>query len=218
MIHTYSLIHDDLPAMDDDDIRRGQPSNHRQYDEATAILAGDALIALAFEVLARDTRGPAEAAACVIALAAAAGATQLVGGQADDLAFEFSNPDVEMLQEIHRRKTGALLAISVKLGGLTAGATAEQLRYLEIYGEHLGLAFQIADDLLDLRGEQVKMGKRTQKDLDQGKLTYPQVLGVEQSEIRARQLVEAAVGAIQPLGRAGELLETMARYVIERTN
>ncbi len=182
MIHTYSLIHDDLPAMDDDDLRRGRPSCHIEFDEATAILAGDALIPLAFEVISRDTHPAAVAVDCVSALARAAGASRLVGGQADDLLLQFSNPNLETLERIHRRKTGALLAVSLQLGALTAKAGRENTDSLIIYGKHLGLAFQIVDDLLDLRGSQAKMGKRTGKDANQGKLTYPAVIGEEESE------------------------------------
>lgn len=217
MIHTYSLIHDDLPAMDDDDIRRGQPTCHIQFDEATAILAGDALIPRAFEILATEIKTPAVIAESCRVLAKASGASNLVGGQVDDLAHEFGGGDVELLQRIHNRKTGALLVVSLQLGAISAGASAEQLLSLEKYGKHLGLAFQIVDDLLDLRGDQVKMGKRTQKDSQQGKLTYPAVLGVRESEARAQQMADVAVESLQPFGASAEPLIFLARFVVERS-
>ena len=217
MIHTYSLIHDDLPAMDDDDMRRGRPSCHIKFDEATAILAGDALIPLAFEVMGRDTQPESVARDCVVALATAAGAARLVGGQADDLAMENGAPDIETLERIHRRKTGALLTVSLELGGRIAQTSPEKVGCLINFGKHLGLAFQIVDDLLDLRGSQAKMGKRTGKDAERGKLTYPAVLGVEQSELRARENADAAIASLANFGDAARHLESIARFVVERT-
>lgn len=217
MIHTYSLIHDDLPAMDDDDMRRGRPSCHVQFDEATAILAGDALIPLAFEVIIKHTQPVEIASRCVATLAHAAGGSQLVGGQVDDLACEFTSPDVEILEKIHRRKTGALLAVSLEMGGIIAGASPENLDRLLNFGKHLGLAFQIVDDLLDLRGEQAKMGKRTGKDAEQGKMTYPTVLGEAQSEQRANEMIQQAITSLEPFGAAAEPLRRIARFVIQRT-
>ena len=218
MIHNYSLIHDDLPAMDDDDMRRGRPTCHIQFDEATAILAGDALIPLAFEIIARDIRPATVALECVAALARACGATQMVGGQADDLGLQFSAPNVESLEKIHNRKTGALLSVSLELGAITAGATAKNRQSLIIYGNRLGLAFQIADDLLDLRGSPAKMGKRTGKDADRGKLTYPSVLGEQQSEVRAQAMADAAIAALAPFGDAALPLIQLARFVVDRTH
>ncbi len=217
MIHNYSLIHDDLPAMDNDDIRRGRPTCHIEFDEATAILAGDALIPLAFEIISRDTQPADVAINCVSALARAAGASHLVGGQADDLNLQFSSPDLESLERIHRRKTGALLSVSLELGAITAGASRENTKSLINYGKHLGLAFQIVDDLLDLRGSQAKMGKRIGKDADQGKLTYPAVLGEEQSEVRAHEMAAAAIAALEPFGELARPLATLARFVVDRT-
>ncbi|MEM7453188.1 MAG: polyprenyl synthetase family protein [Planctomycetota bacterium] len=217
MIHAYSLIHDDLPAMDDDDLRRGRPSCHIQFDEATAILAGDALIPLAFEVVSRDIQPPETAAKCVAILARAAGGARLVGGQVDDLAGDSTFDSLEDLEKIHRRKTGALLTVSLEMGGITAGAGRQQLESLTNYGNHLGLAFQIVDDLLDLRGEQAKMGKRTGKDESKGKLTYPSLLGETQSEQRARELIDAAIEAVSSLGSGARPLEQIARVVIERS-
>lgn len=216
MIHAYSLIHDDLPAMDDDDLRRGRPTNHRVFGEATAILAGDALLTRAFEILARDVRPPAVAAACCAALAEAAGASALVGGQVDDLAAETSGGDLRRLESIHARKTGAMLNVSLRLGALAAQASASQILALEEYGRRLGLAFQILDDLLDVRGDEVTIGKRVGKDSARGKLTFPGLLGVEESRRRAEMLIAEARQALAPLGSAAEGLDVLALYVLER--
>jgi geranylgeranyl diphosphate synthase type II len=228
MIHAYSLIHDDLPAMDNDDLRRGQPTTHRKFDEATAILAGDGLLTLAFGVLARRCESPQLAAASCAELATAAGIAGMVGGQADDLAAEgrFTNqhsaeqpadpPNAQTMQSIHERKTGAMIRVSLRLGGLAAGANARQLAALDDYGAAVGLAFQIADDLLDVEGTEVETGKRVGKDVCLGKMTYPSFYGVETSRQMATQLIERAVGAIQPFGTAAGKLEALARYVLER--
>lgn len=218
MIHNYSLVHDDLPAMDDDDVRRGRPTCHRQFDEATAILVGDALIPLAFEIIARETRPTDVALRSIQVLAQASGATALVGGQAEDLSQQFSKPDYHVLEQIHRRKTGALLTASLELGALSAQADKKSLDSLKIYGKHLGLAFQIADDLLDLKGSQDKMGKKTGKDSDRGKLTYPAVLGVTESEARAQEMAEAAIAALKPFGSAAAPLQQLAHFVVNRTH
>lgn len=215
MVHTYSLIHDDLPAMDDDDMRRGRPSCHAAFDEATAILAGDALLARAFEILAKDLP-PAIAARCVAELGAAAGATALVGGQADDLAGEFSEAGVNELEHIHRRKTGAMFRASLRLGGIVAEASEDQLAALDTYGKSLGLAFQITDDLLDVRGDAAEMGKRVAKDSGRGKLTFPALLGAEASQRRARELIDEACAAAVQLGPTAAPLHSLARYVLER--
>jgi len=216
MIHNYSLIHDDLPAMDDDDLRRGRPTCHIAFDEATAVLAGDALIPMAFEVLVKHIRPSHIAAQCVAALAHAAGPSQLVGGQADDLGFQFADADLRSLEHIHRRKTGALISVSLKLGGLIAGATPEKLQSLTDYGKHLGLAFQIVDDLLDLQGSQAKMGKKAGKDAGLGKLTYPALIGAEQSQTRAAEMSQAASDALEPFGDQAEPLRLLARFVVDR--
>jgi geranylgeranyl diphosphate synthase type II len=218
MIHNYSLIHDDLPAMDDDELRRGRPTCHVKFDEATAILAGDALIPLAFETIIANTRPVEAAAQCVHELAIAAGPSQLVGGQADDLRLQFAEPNLAALEKIHRRKTGALLAVSLKIGGITAGATVEQLDSLVQYGKHLGLAFQIVDDLLDLRGNPDKMGKRTGKDAAAGKQTYPAVIGEQASRQRAQEMADKAVAAIEGFGEIALPLRSLANFVINRTH
>lgn len=216
MIHTYSLIHDDLPAMDDDDMRRGRPTCHAKFGEAMGILAGDALLTKAFEVLAGDLSDKTVAAACCAELARAAGPSGMVGGQVDDLAAEFQDNDLEHLEHIHRRKTGAMFLVSLRLGGLVAGASGEQVAALTIYGSNLGLAFQIADDLLDVRGDESAMGKRIGKDSDRGKLTFPALLGVDESTRRAQQLIDEACNALAIFGPAGTQLESLARYVLER--
>jgi geranylgeranyl diphosphate synthase type II len=216
LVHTYSLIHDDLPAMDDDDLRRGRPTCHKAFDEATAILAGDGLLTLAFE-LAAQVR-PAEAAvACVRALAEGAGPAGMVGGQMADLQAEGrDDPTLDALESIHRRKTGALLRASLRMGGLAAGADAVRLRALDDYGRAVGLAFQIIDDLLDVQGDEAKMGKRVKKDSQLGKWTYPGLLGIEGSRRRARQLADEAVAALAPLGGRGERLRALALDLLER--
>ncbi len=216
MVHTYSLIHDDLPAMDDDDLRRGRPTCHKAFDEATAVLAGDALLTLAFEVVLRDTR-PEAAARCALALAEAAGPSGMVGGQMADLEAEGrDDANVEALEAIHRRKTGALLRAALRMGGLVAGAPEASLRALDVYGHAVGLAFQIVDDLLDVQGDEAKLGKRVGKDSGLGKWTYPGLLGVEGSRARARQLADEAVAALAPLGGRGDRLRALAVQLLER--
>ncbi len=227
MVHAYSLIHDDLPAMDDDDLRRGRPTCHKKFGEALAILAGDALLALAFETLAEGVRPASTAARCCAALGQAAGPCQLVGGQADDILGALVDPStmstdepgeetVALVESIHRRKTGGMIRVSVHLGGLVAGADDGQLAALDRFAGCLGLAFQITDDLLDVQGVEAQVGKRVQKDKDQGTLTFPRLLGIDRSVRRAEELVDDACAAIRPLGQEAECLEAMARYVLER--
>ncbi len=221
MVHAYSLVHDDLPAMDDDDLRRGRPTCHKEFDEATAILAGDALLALAFEVLATEVRPAETAVACCAALAQAAGRCQLVGGQADDMHPPRPGqlePEaaLEAIEAIHVRKTGALMRVSLRLGGLCAGASARQLAALDRYGCSVGLAFQIADDLLDVMSNAHALGKRVGKDAAQGKLTFPGLLGIEASRRRAEQLIDEACKTLAPFGSAADGLASLARFVLER--
>ena len=218
MIHAYSLVHDDLPAMDDDDLRRGRPTCHKAFGEALAILAGDALLTLAFEVLAKDIQPPEVAAQCCALLGRAAGCSALVGGQADDLAGQFSDGGLEALEAIHRRKTGAMMLVSLQLGATVAGADARQLAALTDYGQCLGLAFQITDDLLDVRGETAAMGKRVGKDSDRGKLTFPGILGIEESTRRAEALVAQACTALEPLEPGAHGLQALAHYVLTRNH
>lgn len=239
LIHTYSLIHDDLPAMDDDDLRRGRPTNHVVYGEATAILAGDALLTKAFEIVASDIRPSETAAACCVDLAAAAGACGMVGGQVADLAVSGATgkmpgavcvqnaqpataqsipeaDQLEALEAIHRKKTGRLITAALITGARVAGADGTMVAMLEHYGACIGLAFQIADDLLDVSGDTEKTGKTINKDLVQGKLTYPAVLGVSESRDRAERLVNEACQTIAPLGAAGRELGDLARFIVER--
>jgi geranylgeranyl diphosphate synthase type II len=217
MVHTYSLIHDDLPAMDDDDLRRGRPTCHKAFDEATAILAGDALLTLAFEVVATHTRPDAAAVGCVRVLAESAGAVGMVGGQMADLLAEGrSDGTAEALEAIHRRKTGALLRAALRMGAIIAGADAPRRAALDSYGRAVGLAFQIVDDLLDVQGDETKLGKRVGKDSELGKWTYPGFWGVDESRRRARQLADEAIAALAPLGSGGDRLRLLALDLLER--
>lgn len=216
-VHAYSLIHDDLPAMDDDDLRRGRPTVHRQFDEATAILAGDALLALAFETVAG---GPTGAAGC-LELARAAGPAALVGGQADDLAGAQRAPAetpaaLQHLEQIHRRKTGAMINVSLRLGAMSAGAGGEQIAGLTSYGDAIGLLFQVTDDLLDATGDEAAVGKRIGKDSDAGKLTYPGLIGVEASRDYAGKLADQATAALGGFGPEAEPLRDLSRQILQR--
>ncbi|QFU00064.1 Farnesyl diphosphate synthase [Halomonas sp. THAF5a] len=215
LIHAYSLVHDDLPAMDDDDLRRGQPTVHRAYDEATAILAGDALQALAFEVLA--TSKHPRTGALVAGLARAAGRDGMVAGQALDLAAVGGQPDVTALATMHGHKTGALIRAAVRLGGLIAVDEHDpRLAALDAYADAIGLAFQIHDDVLDVTGDTATLGKTSGADAARAKPTYPSLLGLEGARRRARDLVEAGVAALAPLGEGAAPLADLARYMIER--
>ena len=217
MVHTYSLIHDDLPAMDNDDLRRGRPTNHIVFGEALAILAGDGLLTLAFEVLARDVAPAATAAACCADLARAAGIAGMVGGQVADLEAEGRTvATLEELESIHRRKTGALLASSLTLGARIARASNEDVHRLASFGRCLGLAFQITDDILDVCGTAQSMGKSVQKDATRGKLTYPSLLGEEASVLRAQCQIAEACEWIKPFGDRGRRLDALAQFVLER--
>lgn len=219
MIHAYSLIHDDLPAMDDDDLRRGRPTVHIQFDEATAILAGDALQALAFGVLAKSIRDPLVAVQAIRTLALAAGPEALVGGQADDLAAESGGlRTIETLERIHRRKTGALFAASLRIGGLVAGANETQLLALDRYADNVGLAFQVVDDLLDATATVADLGKRSGKDSSRGKLTYPGLLGIEASREYAKRLLNQAKIEVGVFNHASWRLIWLADFVLARTS
>ena len=222
LIHTYSLIHDDLPAMDDDDLRRGRATCHKAFDEATAILAGDGLLTLAFELVAREVSPPAAALRCVRILAEAAGPSGMVGGQMADLQAEEQALDrgnqgsLVELEAIHRRKTGALLRAPLVMGAVLGGAPQAEEDALDRYGRAVGLAFQIIDDLLDVQGDETKLGKRVGKDTELGKWTYPRFLGVDGSRRRAQQLADEAVSAIAPLGARGHRLRELALALLER--
>lgn len=216
MVHAYSLVHDDLPSMDDDDLRRGQPTCHKKFGEAMAILTGDALLAMAFDALARGIQPPEVAAACCAALAEAAGPCHMVGGQVDDVAAAGTDGGIDELVSIHNRKTGAMIQVSLRLGALVAGADREQSAAVEQYGRRLGLAFQITDDLLDVRSNETATGKRVGKDVDRGKLTFPGLLGVDESTRRAARLIAEACEALAPLGTRADNLAVLARYVLAR--
>jgi geranylgeranyl diphosphate synthase type II len=222
MIHAYSLIHDDLPAMDDDDLRRGQPTCHKKFGEALAILAGDALLTMAFGMLA-EGYPERTAAACCRELARAVGAAGMVGGQVDDLAWEQAGQrNVEGLEYLHLRKTGALIRASLRLGALAAFAQrscpppAKLLEQLDGYGRCLGLAFQIVDDLLDVEGDAEQTGKRVGKDAARGKLTYPSLLGVQESRRRAERLCVEAGEYLKHLGADHHLLMALVPWIVNR--
>lgn len=217
LIHTFSLVHDDLPAMDNDDLRRGRPTNHKVYGEAMAILAGDGMTTLAFELIARHA-APATAAAQVAELARASGPEGMIGGQVLDMDSEQRKLSLEDLQHLHRLKTGALLTASCRLGAIAAEAPAGTLAALTSFGQHLGLAFQIIDDCLDVTSTPEQMGKATNKDAAKGKNTYPQLLGLEKAKSEAQRALEAALVDLGPLGPAADGLRAIARFVVERKN
>lgn len=216
-IHTYSLIHDDLPAMDNDDLRRGKPTCHKAFDEATAILAGDALLNLGFQVLIEgiELHGMPMAHAAR-AIGDATGIGGMVTGQMLDLEAEHIQPSPERVEEIHRNKTGAFLRACVLAGGHAAGADAEQVKLLSSFGEGIGLAFQIVDDLLDLEQTTEQLGKRAHKDEEHHKLTYPAVFGVEESHRKAERLTQQAEESLVPFGEAAVALRAAADLILRR--
>jgi geranylgeranyl pyrophosphate synthase len=233
MVHTYSLIHDDLPAMDDDDYRRGRLTCHKKFDEATAILTGDALLTLAFELLAEEIKSPAMAARLVGELAEAAGPAGMVAGQMADLDFENKNVDEKILRYIHTNKTAKMFASAAVMGGicgstpstllrtdsLTTGGRAgeKQLKRLREYGLKIGLGFQIADDILDVCGTSEQLGKTSGKDARQGKQTYPAVVGLEKSKKLAEKIADEAVAALKPFGEKAGVLRQLAESLLNRT-
>jgi farnesyl diphosphate synthase len=218
-LHAYSLIHDDLPAMDDDDLRRGKPSCHKQFDEATAILAGDALQALAFEVLAHeDTHGDASVRAHLVSeLARAAGAHGMVGGQMLDLLAE-TRPDLSIgaITRLQRLKTGALISFSCTAGAILGKASDPMRNALSAYAHDVGLAFQIADDLLDIEGTAAELGKTPGKDAAAGKATFVSILGLERARAQADLLARQAAAHLEPFGEAADLLRQAAKFVVAR--
>ena len=235
MIHTYSLIHDDLPCMDDDDLRRGRPTNHKVFGEAMATLAGDALLTLAFETIAHSVVSAEVSSRCILELSQAAGWRGMVGGQVEDLQAESHRDQISnslgplreefseelalrQLKSIHSRKTGALLEASLVLGGIVASASEIQLNSLRNYGNHVGLAFQITDDLLDAVGEETKTGKRSLQDQEHGKLTYPTVLGIERSRHAAKQTITQACESLNLFESDSEVspLRELAMFILER--
>ena len=218
MVHAYSLIHDDLPAMDNSDLRRGRPTSHKEFDEATAILAGDGLLTMAFEVLAHpDTHGdPAVRCELVSALATAAGPAGMVGGQMIDLIAEKQVLDIGAITRLQRMKTGALIAFSCEAGAVLAKAASELRIALRGYAHDLGLAFQIADDLLDVEGSAAETGKPVGADAAAGKATFVSILGVERARAQADLLVGQAVAHLDLFEQRAELLRQIARYVVSR--
>lgn len=220
LIHTYSLIHDDLPAMDDDDFRRGKPTSHRKFGEAIAILAGDALLTYAFELLARESLtggvNPGAVAEIIREIAWAAGTQGMVGGQVLDLAAEGKKVDLTGLKQIHRWKTGALLTASVRVGAIIGGANPQQLDLLTGYAQALGLAFQIKDDILDVEGDTAKLGKTVGSDLANDKSTYPSILGLDQAKAMLDEQVKIALGIVDKFGEEGKVFAELALFVKNR--
>ncbi len=218
LIHTYSLIHDDLPALDNDDLRRGRPTCHKVFGDAMAILAGDALLTLAFEVLSRLKHIDAESKIRLVEeLSRAAGTVGgMIAGQVNDLEGERQTPTALLLESIHKAKTGALLRASVRMGGIYAGATEDELAALSEYGEHIGLAFQIIDDVLDVEESSEALGKTAGKDQAQQKITFPAVYGLEQSREMAERERLAAHSALRVLGDRAERLHGIADFIVQR--
>jgi geranylgeranyl diphosphate synthase type II len=217
MLHTYSLIHDDLPALDNDDLRRGRPTCHKVFGEATAILAGDALQTQAYQVLSQ-LRCSAEARVRIIEEIARGTGTinGMIGGQVVDLEAEHKKPDTETLEYIHRSKTAALITASVVSGGIYAGASDEQVEYLRRYGQAIGLAFQIVDDILDVTQTSEQLGKTAGKDIASEKATYPALFGIEKSRQKAASLLQSASQALEKIQGRGNVLRALAQFLIER--
>ena len=217
-IHAYSLIHDDLPCMDDDDVRRGRPTVHKEYDEATAVLAGDALQTFAFEILASPETDASSARRIelIARLAAASGARGMVGGQMIDMSADRADADINIITRMQRMKTGALIAFSAEAGAILAGAGADVRRALEGYAHDIGLAFQIRDDLLDAEGNAAETGKAVGKDDHHGKATFVTILGLDGARDRARRLAAQAKDHLDPFGESAKLLRSAADYVLER--
>lgn len=220
MVHCYSLVHDDLPAMDDDDMRRGRPTVHKAFDEATAILAGDGLLTRAFEVLADPATHPDGGVRCalVAALARAAGAEGMVGGQMMDLAVEHRATGIGEITRLQRLKTGALIQFSCAAGPVMAHAPAQLRDAMHFYAQDFGLAFQMADDLLDVEGDAAELGKATGKDAGRGKATFVSLLGVERAREQAARLAEQAAAHLAPFGADADRLRQLARWAVERRN
>jgi geranylgeranyl diphosphate synthase, type II len=218
-IHTYSLIHDDLPAMDDDDLRRGKPTNHTVYGEAAAILAGDGLLTFAFDLLSSPASAAikdSERIRIIQTIARAAGSHGMVGGQSLDMIHQGKQVGFDVLRSIHRSKTGALITASVQCGAIVAGAGEEQEDALKIYGDNIGLAFQIVDDLLDIEATTEQLGKPAGSDIKSDKVTYPSLFGKETSRTMAREAVQEALSALSSFDHQAEPLRALANYIIER--
>jgi geranylgeranyl diphosphate synthase type II len=219
MLHTYSLIHDDLPALDNDDLRRGKPTCHVVFGEDIAILAGDALQTQAYEVLSELKCSPERAIAIVGEIARATG-TQggMIGGQVMDLEGENVTPTAQMVESIHRGKTGALITVSIVSGGIYAGASAQQIEHLRSFGSNAGLAFQIVDDVLDVTQSSAALGKTAGKDTATQKATWPAVFGVERSSVMAEELIASSFESLQSFGAEADSLKAVAQYLIDRRN
>ncbi len=217
-IHAFSLIHDDLPCMDNDDYRRGRLTNHKVYGEALALLAGDALLALAFQLIADNaaTAPPDRVLPTLRLVAEASGTWGMVGGQVVDMDSQGQEVSAGTLRYIHEHKTGALITASVLSGAMLAGAAPEQIELLRVYGGHIGLAFQIADDILDITGDEARLGKPVGSDEERDKATYPRLYGLDESRRRARAEVDAAVETLIPFDAHAEPLRAIARYIVER--
>jgi geranylgeranyl diphosphate synthase type II len=219
MLHTYSLIHDDLPALDNDDLRRGKPTCHVVFGEAIAILAGDALQTRAFELLAELDSPPAATVQIIGLVANAVGTVEgMIGGQVLDIESEHQKPTPELVQAIHRAKTGALIRVSVVAGGVYAGATLQDVARLTLFGCKAGLAFQIVDDVLDMTVDSAQLGKTAGKDQATEKATWPAVFGIEQSQRDAERLIDEAFAALEPYGDRADGLKAVAQYLVERKN
>ena len=216
-IHTYSLIHDDLPCMDDDDFRRGKPTSHKVFGEGVAVLVGDALLTIAFEILAHASETPRHRMpALVRELATASGSHWLIGGQVADLEGEGKNINGGELKFIHRSKTAALLTTAIRLGAMSANADAAKLKNLTLFGQSLGLAFQVIDDILDVTQTSEKLGKSAGKDVAAQKATYPAIFGLEKSRKEAQRLTAQARRALEPLGNKSDTLNALADYLLKR--
>jgi geranylgeranyl diphosphate synthase type II len=219
MLHTYSLIHDDLPALDNDDLRRGKPTCHKVFGEAIAILAGDALQTRAFEVLAGLNAPPAATVQIIGLIANAVGTVDgMIGGQVLDIESEHLKPTPELVDSIHRAKTGALIRVSVVSGGVYAGASADDVARLTLFGSRAGLAFQIVDDVLDMTVDSAQLGKTAGKDEATEKATWPAVFGIEQSRRDAARLIDEAFAALDAYGSRADGLKALARFLVERQN
>jgi geranylgeranyl diphosphate synthase type II len=217
MLHTYSLIHDDLPALDNDDLRRGRPTCHKVFGDAIAILAGDALQTQAYEVLAQLPCAPEALVRIIEAVARGTGTVDgMIGGQVADLEAEHTPPTAEMLEYIHRAKTAALITASLVSGGIYAGAKDDEVTKLRAFGRAIGLAFQIVDDILDVTQTSEQLGKTAGKDTAAQKVTYPALFGVEGSERKADALVGSALAELETFGKRAEVLSSLARYLVER--
>ncbi len=217
MIHTYSLIHDDLPAMDDDDFRRGRPTCHKQFDEATAILAGDALLTLGFEILSSEVSRPEVAVMLILELAKAAGPEGMIAGQMGDLAAENSEGSQRLLESIHTNKTAKMFQCAAAMGAISGGANEKQLEGLRQYGLKLGLGFQVCDDILDVCGDSGHMGKTVGKDEKARKLTYPGLLGVGKAKVLEKRLAKEAVDELESFGASAGVLRELAAALVERS-